>query len=265
MNGKQNLGSLDISIWWFREIVIIMSHIEEIKRLGIRAFDNQEIDINDILYIDVFYSALENVEHRFIVDETPSANAENEVIETSYTSRLVTKINELFGIHANNPYGLDCVGPEKKGLFSVGDEANMIIKHPDIVIHKGDKPSTGTQEIICEIKRLSNLGPSDMIYDLNKLIKYSNQRNWGNPYRVAIFLVYCGTKFQLENIVSGYRNGTYSVEKLLYDDTEEKMTFSAFVTTYQEQLKNILCFCHSEERIVELSTVYEIVKSKIMP
>jgi hypothetical protein len=43
------------------------------------------------------------------------------------------------------------------------------------------------------------------------------------------------------------------------------MTFSEFVTTYQEQLKNIICFSHSEEGIVELSTVYELVKSKIMP
>ena len=242
-----------------------MAHIDEISNLGIRKLGNQEIDGNDILYIDVFYTALENVEHRYIIDETPSANADNEVIETSYTSRLVTKINELFGNHANNPYGLDCAGPEKKGLYSVGDEANMIKKHPDIVIHKGDNPLTGVQEIICEIKRLSNLGPSEMIYDLNKLIKYCSQNNWDNPYCVAIFLVYCGTKFQLENIVSGYRNGNYLVEKLLHDDTEEQMTFSAFVTTYQEQLKNILCFCHSEEGIVELSTIYEIVKSKIMP
>ena len=241
-----------------------MAKYEDIRSLGIVTSNGQLIDDNDVLYIDVFYSALENVEHRYIIDETPSANAENEVIETSYTSRVIIKINELFGNHANNPYGLDCVGPEKKGLYSVGDSANMIIKHPDIVIHNGDDPSTGIQEIICEIKRLSNLGPSDMIYDLNKLIKYSSQNNWGNPYRVAIFLVYCSTKGQLKTIVSGYRNGTYFVEKLLPDDTEELMTFSAFVTTYQEQLKNILCFCHSEEGIVELSTVYEIVKSKII-
>ena len=241
-----------------------MAHIEEIKNLGIRMFDNHEINENDILYIDVFYSALENVEHRYIADETPSANADNEVIETSYTSRLITKINELFGNPSNNPYRLDCAGPEKKGLFSVGDNANMIIKHPDIVIHKGDNPLSGFQELICEIKRLSNLGPNEMIYDLNKLIKYSCQYNWDNPYRIAIFLVYCSTKAQLENRVSGYRNGTYLVEKLLHDDTEEQMTFSEFVTTHQERLKNILCFCHSEERAVELSTVYEIVRSKII-
>lgn len=241
-----------------------MAHIEEIKRFGIRTFDNQEIDENDILYIDVFYSALENVEHRYIVDETPSANADNEVIETSYTSRVIIKINELFGTPANNPYGLDCVGPVKKGSFSPGDEANMVIKHPDIVIHKGDHPSNGLQEIMCEIKRPSNLGPSEIIYDLNKLIKYSNQSNWGNPYRIAIFLVYCCTKAQLQDIVAGYRNGTYVVEQLLHDDTEEQMNFSEFVTIYQEQLKNIICFCHSEERRVELSTVYEMVRSKII-
>ncbi|MBO7539864.1 MAG: hypothetical protein J6T44_11335 [Prevotella sp.] len=241
-----------------------MAHIDEIYNLGIRTFDNHVIDKNDILYIDVFYTALENVEHRYIIDETPSANANNEVIETSYTSRLVTKINILFENHANNPYGLDCVGPVKKGSFSQGDEANMVIKHPDIVIHKGDYPLTGIQEIMCEIKRSSNLGPSEMIYDLNKLMKFSSQCNWNNPYRVAIFLIYCSTKAQLEGIVSGYRNGTYLVEKLLHDDTEEQMTFSTFVTTYQEQLKNIICFCHSEEGTVELSTVYEIVKSKII-
>lgn len=240
-----------------------MGKFEDIRSLGIVTSNGQLIDDNDVLYIDVFYSVLENVEHRYIVDETPSANADNEVIETSYTSRLVTKINELFGNPINNPYGLDCSGPEKKGLYSVDDKTNMIIKHPDIVIHKGDDPSTGIQEIICEIKRLSNLGPSEMIYDLNKLIKYSCQCNWGNPYRVAIFLVYHSTKFQLENVVAGYRNVRYTVEKLLHDDTDEQMTFSEFVTTYQEQFKNIICFCHSEEGKVELSTIFDVVKSKI--
>lgn len=242
-----------------------MVHIREIKNLKIKRSDNQEIDKNDILYIDVFYSAIINVERRYIVDETPSANKDNEVIETSYTSRLITKINELLVKSKNNPLRLDCAGPEKKGLYPLGNEMYMKIKHPDIVIHKGGEPSAGFQEIICEIKRRSNLEPSKMIYDLNKLINFSSQYNWGNPYRIAIFLVYCCTKSQLENIVSGYRNKTYFVENLLYDETEEQMTFSSFVTTYQEQLKNILCFCHSEEGIVELSTVYEIVKSQIKP
>lgn len=240
-----------------------MKHLDEIKKLGIRTFDNLEIESVDYKYIDVFYTGIESVEHRFLVDNTPSANKEGEVIETSYTSRLVSKINLLFEAPDNNPCGLDCVGPEKKGLYKIGEEENMIVKHPDIVVHKGENPLEGYQEIVCEIKNLSYLGASEMIYDLNKLISYCSPSNWGNPYRIAIFLVYNCTKERLIKHVSGYRNQFYFIENLLSSEESQVLNFSEFVNTHRNQLNNILCFCHSQEGYAELCTMYEIVESKI--
>ena len=75
-----------------------MAKYEDIRSLGIVTSNGQLIDDNDVLYIDVFYSALENVEHRYIVDETPSANAKNEVIETSYTSRVILRLTNFLEI-----------------------------------------------------------------------------------------------------------------------------------------------------------------------
>lgn len=241
-----------------------MSHIEEIKAMGVTTSDDRNLEDHDITYIDVLYSAMEMVEQRFLVDETPSANANSEVIESSYTSRIVSKINILFENSCNNPYGLDCVGPEKKGIYDIGQESQMIIKHPDIVIHKGNKPLNGIQEIVCEIKRYSPLGPEDMLNDLNKLLRYTSRNIWGNPYKVGVFIVTNSTKDQLKNKVKGYRKDYISIESLVINEEQKIVSFSDFVTANQERLKNILCFCHSGEGKVEHCSIYEIIQSKIM-
>ena len=240
-----------------------MSHIEEIRAMGITTSNGCNLEDHDITYIDDLYCAMEMVEHRFLVDETPSANANNEVIETSYTSRLVSKINVLFENSCNNPNGLDCVGPEKKGIYDIGKESQMIIKHPDIVIHKGNSPLDGIQEIVCEIKRYSPLGPEDMLYDLNKLLCYTSRNLWGNPYKVGAFIVTNSTKDQLKKKVEGYRKDFFMIESFVIKEEQHKMSFSEFVTTYQERLKNNLCFCHSGEGKVEHCSIYEIIQSKI--
>jgi len=242
-----------------------MDHKNEIRALEIRTAINDLINDIDILYINVFYTGLEMVEKRYLIDETPTANLQTEVIETSYTSRLISKINILFENAQNNPYGLDCAGPEKKGLYSSGDDKNAIIKHPDIVIHKGSNPQTGQQEIICEIKRITNLGASEMIYDLNKLINYTDSENWGKPYRIAIFLVYnCNIK-QLKEKVERYRNVTCKIEKLNFNsEFVQQMSFSEFVTVHQERLRNILCFCHVDEKVVEVCTMFDIMGSQLI-
>ena len=240
-----------------------MSHIEEIKAMGITTSDGRNLEDNDITYIDDLYCAMEMVEHRFLVDETPSANSNSEVIESSYTSRLVSKINILFENSCNNPYGLDCVGPEKKGIYDIGQESQMIIKHPDIVIHKGNKPLNGIQEIVCEIKRYSPLGPEDMLNDLNKLLRYTSRNIWGNPYKVGAFIVMNSTKDQLKKRVEGYRKDFFQIESLVINEEQHIMSFSEYVTTHQGRLKNTLCFCHSEEGKVEHCSIYEIIQSKI--
>lgn len=240
-----------------------MVHIKEIRAMRITTSEGSNLDDNDIKYIDVLYRALENVEQRFLVDNSPSANAGNEVIESSYTSRLVSKINILFEDCRNNPYDLDCVGPEKKGIYDVGKESHMIIKHPDIVIHKGEKPLEGIQEIVCEIKRLSMLGPEEMLYDLNKLLCYTRRETWGNPYRVGVFIVENATKNQFINKVKGYRKGSITIENLIIDKKEHIMTFTEFVQSNQKRLRNILCFCHSSEKVVELCSIYDIIQSKL--
>ena len=240
-----------------------MLHLEDIKAMGITTSDGSDLEDNDITYIDDLYCAMEMVEHRFLVDETPSANADSEVIESSYTSRLVSKINILFENSYNNPYGLDCVGPEKKGIYDIGQESQMIIKHPDIVIHKGNKPLDGIQEIVCEIKRYSPLSPESMINDLNKLLRYTSRNIWGNPYKDGAFIVINSTKDQLKNKVDGYRKDFFPIESLVTNEEQHITSFSEFVTTYQERLKNALCFCHSGEGKVDYCSIYDIIQSKI--
>lgn len=242
-----------------------MTHFEEIRLKGFTSGDGSKLNDNDYIYIDALYQAMEMVEQRYLVDNSPSANAENEVIESSYNSRLVSKMNLFLNENPNyNPYGLDCVGPEKKGIYRMNEESQMNIKYPDIVLHKGNSPLDGFQEIVCEIKRKSHLGSEEMICDLNKLLYFISSITWGNPYRVGAFIVYNCTKAQLESKVKGFHDGPITIESLIIGEENRIMSFSKFVSLYQEGLKNLLCFCHSDENRVELCRVYDIIQSKII-
>ena len=111
---------------------------------------------------------------------------------------------------------------------------------------------------------MSNLGSKEMLLDLNKLITISGSEIWdGYGYRIPVFLVSNSTKAQLEKKIKSFGNSKYMVYDLLYGKNNKEMTFSEYVTENQERLKNIICFCHQKEGIVEMCTVFDIVKTKI--
>lgn len=165
----------------------------------------------------------------------------------------------------SNLLGLYCDHEGSKTFFT---EAWNILccddKYPDIIIHKGDLPEGGVQEIVCEIKRMSKLGSKEMLLDLNKLITISGCEIWkGYGYRIPVFLVSNGTKEQLEKKIKNYRNSKYTVYDLLHGKDNKEITFSEYVTENKERLKNILCLCHSAENVVETTTIYDVAQSKI--
>ena len=196
----------------------------------------------------------------------PYKKTVRETMERNYCSQIRVLVSGIFrdNYPSNNPLKLYCESEDSKTFYiRAFDKLHGKEKEPDLYIHKGEDPVNGIQELICEVKRLSRLTPKNMIGDLNKLISYTCREIWeGHGFKISIFIVNNGSKEQLKEKVKGFKNNKYPVENL-FSDESINMTFSEFVTTYQERLKNIICFCHSEEGEVEFSTVYDVVKSKI--
>lgn len=245
-----------------------MSHIDEIKKLGIRTIHGETLTNNDLLYIDKLYCAMEKLKENSLKHCTPqSPYIPIEVVERSYSSKLSTETEILLRTDYpnNNPLGLTCEVEESKTFCKQCFEAlSGKSKYPDLYIHKGEMPKNGVQEIICEVKRLSQLSAENMLIDINKLMSYSGSKIWeGYGYKVSAFIVENGTLIQLKNKIKYFKNTTYSIEDLL-SETTNSTNFKDFVTINQNRLKNILCFCHSAEGSVELTTIYDVVKYKIL-
>ena len=139
-----------------------------------------------------------------------SNGEEVEVVERDYSSELKTQVCMYFNEDSpnSNPLGLDCDHEGSKTFFT--KSWNIICsddKYPDIIIHKGDLLEKGVQEIVCEIKRMSQLGSKEMLMDLNKLITTSGSEIWnGYGYRIPVYLVSNGTKDQLEKKIKSFRH-----------------------------------------------------------
>ncbi len=244
-----------------------MSHIEEIKDLGIKTIHGEDLTDNDLLYIDRLYCAMEKLKEDSLIHCTPlSPDIPVEVVERSYSSKLSTETEILLRTDypSSNPLGLTCEVEESKTFCKQCFEAlSGKSKYPDLYIHKGEVPQKGIQEIICEVKRLSQLSAQNMIKDMNKLMSYSGSEVWEcNGYKISAFIVNNGTLNQLKRKIKYFKNTRYSIEDLLSDATINT-NFKDFVTINQDRLKNILCFCHSAEGSVELTTIYDVVKFKI--
>jgi len=244
-----------------------MSHIEDIRKLGVKTIHGEDLTDVDLLYIDRLYCAMEELKGNSLKHCTPrSPYIPVEVVERSYSSKLSTETEILMRTDYpnNNPFGLTCEVEETKTFcMRCFETLSGKSKYPDLYIHKGELPKNGIQELICEVKRLSQLSAQNMIMDMNKLLSYSGSEIWeGHGYKVSVFIVNNGTLIQLKNKIKCFKNSTYCIENLLCDTTINT-NFTDFVTDNQDRLKNVLCFCHSAEGIVELATLYDVVKSKI--
>ena len=245
-----------------------MKHIEEIREKNIKTVSDESLNEVDLLYIDKLFEALVDMQGKYLKKQDPLTKMIRETKERNYSSQIRVQLNEKLkeDYPKNNPLGLYCESEDSKTFYiKAFDKLHGKEKEPDIYIHSGEDPVKGIQELICEVKRLSRLTPENMMGDLNKLISYSCREIWeGHGFKIAVFIVNNGSEMKLKEKVNGFMNNYYPVENLLSEGSAN-MSFQSFVNHHQERLKNILCFCHSEEGIVELSTVYEIVKSKIMP
>lgn len=244
-----------------------MAHIEEIKKKNIRTIYDESLNDVDLLYIDILYEALEEMQGKYLKKQDPYNKMIRETKERNYSSQIRVLVNEKLKEEypLSNPLGLDCESEDSKTFYiRAFDKLYGKEKEPDLYIHTGEDPVTGIQELICEVKRLSRLTPENMMDDLNKLISYSCREIWeGHGFKIAVFIVNNGNKKQLIEKVNGFMDSIYPVENLL-SERSINMSFQSFVSHHQDRLKDILCFCHSEEGRVELSTVYEIVKFKII-
>ena len=247
-----------------------MRYSETIKKMNLLTSKGEELNTTDYLYIDHFISAIKRIQQRYLKRPNPfSGGIAEEVVEREYSSELKTLVYSMFQENnpESNPLGLLC---DHEGSKTYSTKAWDVLctedRYPDIIIHKGDSPKDGIQELVCEIKRLSQLGADNMLLDLNKLLTISGTEIWeGHGYRIPVFLVSNGAKSQLFEKCGNFRNNKHVIVDLLSDEnTKEEMTFAEYVTKHQERLKNILCICHSEEGKVEVCTVYDVAKSKIM-
>ena len=246
-----------------------MRYSETIKKMNLLTSKGEELNTADYLYIDHFINAIKRIQQRYLKRPNPfSDGIVEEVVEREYSSELKTLVYSVFQENnpESNPLGLLC---DHEGSKTYSTKAWDVLctedRYPDIIIHKGDSPKDGIQELVCEIKRLSQLGADNMLLDLNKLITISGIEIWeGHGYRIPVFLVSNGTQSHLFEKCGNFKNNKHVIIDLLSDNnTKEEVTFAEFVTKHQERLKNILCFCHIEEGKVEVCTVYDVVKSKI--
>lgn len=243
-----------------------MAYIDEIRKMNLETSKGERFNENDLIYINALYTAINNIEQRYLKRITPLSNGkEVEVIEREYSSELKTQTYTVFRDDDSNPLCLYCDHEGSKTFFcKPWDSLCSDDKYPDIIIHKGDLPESGIQEIVCEIKRLSQLGSEKMLVDLNKLTTISGREIWeGHGYRIPIFIVSNGTKAQLEDRIKNFKNVKYTIHDLLLGKRNRRMSFKEYVTENQERLKNVICLCHSVEAIVETCTVYDVVRSKI--
>ena len=246
-----------------------MRYSETIKKMNLLISKGEELNTTDYLYIDNFISAIKRIQQRYLKRPNPfSDGIVEEVVEREYSSELKTQVYSMFqeNYPESNPLGLLC-DHEGSKTFSAKTWDVLCIedRYPDIIIHNGDSPMDGIQELVCEIKRLSQLGADNMLLDLNKLMTISGTEIWeGHGYRIPVFLVSNGTKSQLFEKCGNFKNNKHVIIDLLSENTNEEMTFAEYVTKHQERLNNFLCICHSSEGKVETCSVYDVVKSRIM-
>ena len=159
-----------------------MRYSETIKRMNLLTSKGEELNTIDYLYIDHFISAIKRIQQRYLKRPNPfSDGIAEEVVEREYSSELKTQVYSMFQENnpESNPLGLLC---DHEGSKTYSTKAWDVLctedRYPDIIIHKGDSPKDGIQELVCEIKRLSQLGADNMLLDLNKLITISGIEIW---------------------------------------------------------------------------------------
>lgn len=248
-----------------------MRYSETIREMNLLTSKGEEFNSTDYLYISLFIGAINKIEHRYLKRTNPFSNGiVEEVVEREYSSELKTKVFTMFleNYPESNPFGLLC---DHEGSKTFSTKAWDVLctedRYPDIIIHKGDSPKDGIQELVCEVKRLSQIRADNMLLDLNKLITISGTKIWGGyGYRIPVFLVSNGTKLQLIEKCKKFKNKKCEIIDLLSEKTNKikKMTFAEYATLHQERLKNILCISHPKEGKVEICTVFDVVKSKII-
>ena len=241
-----------------------MTHYHEIEELRVKVSNGTIPKGNELLYLDHLYCGIETVVQNDITRITPkSPKIPTEVVEKSYAYALVAKVNEM--INKNNPKGLLCTPEDQKSCYLQSiEDSNEPDKYPDVLIHKGCLPEQGIQEVVCEVKRFTQLSAKNMLVDLNKLITYSSLEIWkGHGYNFSVFIVTNATQKELEKKVGRFWNYPCTFKDLLKNDEKRELVFSKFVIENLEKLKNIICFCHKKEGKVEMCTVYDILKPKL--
>lgn len=241
-----------------------MKHCHEIEDLKIKVSNGSMPKGKELLYIDHLYCGIEAVVQNDITRITPkSPTIPIEVVERSYAAALVTKVNEM--ISEDNPLNLKCTPEDQKSCYIHSiEESQEPDKYPDLLIHKGNLPEQGIQEVVCEIKRFSQLSSQNMIVDLNKLITYSYSLIWGgHGYKFPVFIVTNTTQDKLEKKVRRFWNYNITVKNLLIKGNERTMSYGEYITENQENIRNIICFCHHKEGEVEMCTVFDVVKTMI--
>lgn len=258
MNGKTNYNKQGTNN------MEIMKHYHEIDKLNIQLSNGAIPKDYELLYIDRLYCGLEAVEQNDITRISPeSPIIPIEVIETTYAAALVAKVNQM--ISNENPLNLRCTPEDKKKMYLESiEDSHEPDKYPDLLIHMGDLPEQGIQEVVCEIKRFTMLSAKNMVVDLNKLITYSSSQIWnGHGYRFSVFIVTNTSQKELEKKVRRFWNYSCSVKNLLKNNNKRELAFGKYVTENMEKLKNIICFCHHKEGEIDMCTVFDLVRNKI--
>ena len=103
---------------------------------------------------------------------------------------------------------------EAKALEIFGEEKHRF--YPDIVLHSGQHNS-GQQEIICEVKTLSNLNKDSLAKDLRKLIAYTTKGGCIiHEFKTGLFILVNGSSKDIANYLSKESIGLLSNSKILF-------------------------------------------------
>ena len=135
----------------------------------------------------LFFQALRNVERKYVFcwQEAYKEKEEPNIIEQCERVYAYELYRQWENILENHKSEFVLNGEPSKHI-SVFDETKKEDRFPDLVLHHGQGKTSG-HEIVCEIKRRSNIGNNKLEGDIDKLNIFTTS---GYSYHWGILLIY---------------------------------------------------------------------------